>query len=170
MLIKNSAIESVISYKEVPPASGYTIYFNNDDTHMPADSIENINQYISENGTNVYMTSDANFYNDLGTEYFMTSKPSKTYNFIKLAAPNADTMELTRDGVLTWSAIANNLGYHVTILKDGVQIVDIDHPSVSFEIEAFELGHTYTVSVYAKGNGTTRIQSATTEKEWQMKA
>lgn len=438
------ASEGVISYKEVPPASGYTIYFNNDDNHMPADSIENINQYISENGTNVYMTSDANFYNALGTEYFMTSKPSKTYNFIKLAtptfgnpafsdsellwnaptnvntnvytpqyivylddgsiyngqrtgtrmditklvggetytfqvkaigdgdkyinsvksstvtitklktpvvtlnddntaykwksvpsalsyavyvdgtlvdtelhvsgeyyeytpdtfnaikdyqikvyaigdlgyttirsdaceitttakqlatpdftfsydkpyyqadgkitvtitrespfaygysytiagatyfsketsyshcpgspsskdgydmrvyakgglfedintyyldsqsvggnanyriylltAPNADSMELSRDGILTWSAIANNLGYHVTVLKDGVQIVDIDHTSVSFEIEDFELGHTYTVSVYAKGNGTTRIQSATTEKEWQIKA
>jgi len=155
--------EGVITYSNILHASGYTIYFNNDNNAVPADSIENINQYISESGTTVYMTSDANYYNDLNTEYYMTSKPSKTTNFIKLAAPTFGEIAFTNSEML-WNVPTNvntndYTPQYIVYLEDGTNFSGL-HTGNRLDITGLLTGgNTYTFQVKAIGDGNKYINS-----------
>ncbi len=160
----SEASEGVIHFDKVLNAQGYEIIFNNDGNPIPVDTINNINQYIKEEGTTVHMYSSANYYNNLHTVYYMTSKPGDTINFIKLKAPTFGDVAFTNDELL-WNPPANvNLNTYTpayeVYLADGT-VLNGQKNGTRMDITNLEGGKSYTFMVKAIGDGKTYINSDT---------
>lgn len=159
----SEASEGVITYDKVMYATGYQIVFNNDGNAIPADTINNINQYIKDSGVTVYMQSVANYYQDTReTVYYMTSAPGETYNFIKLAAPTFGNAPFT-NSELIWNAPKNvNTNVYTptyeVYLADGSSFNGVKD-GTRMDITSLKGGNTYTFSVKAIGDGKTYINS-----------
>lgn len=78
--------EGVLTWDEVAKAQSYQVYFNNDDQPIPANSVDNINKYITTDAVSVRMVAVANSYSEADGVYYLTSLPSQTKQFIKLQA------------------------------------------------------------------------------------
>ncbi len=160
----SEASEGVITYDNVLYATGYYIIFNNSGTPVPVDTIDNINQYITEQGTTVHMYSTANYYNNERTVYYMESKGSETMNFIKLAAPTFGDVAFTNTELL-WQPSANvNLNVYTptyqVYLADGT-VLNGEKNGTRMDISMLEGGQSYTFMIKAIGDGKTYINSET---------
>ncbi len=160
----SEASEGVITYSPVLYASGYYIIFNNSGNPVPVDTIDNINQYITEQGTTVHMYSSANYYNNDRTVYYMESKGSETMNFIKLAAPTFGDVKFTNTELL-WNPSANvNLNVYTptyqVYLADGT-VLNGEKNGTRMDISMLEGGQSYTFMIKAIGDGKTYINSDT---------
>ncbi len=160
----SEASEGVITYDSVLYATGYYIIFNNDGTPVPVDTINNINQYITEQGTTVHMYSSANYYNNDRTVYYMESKGSETMNFIKLAAPTFGDVAFTNTELI-WQPSAN---VNLNVYTPTYQVYNADEIAYNGEkngtrmdISMLEGGKSYTFMVKAIGDGKTYINSDT---------
>ncbi len=161
--IQTENAEGLLSYNSVLHATGYTVVFNNDGNAVPADSISNINSRITEAGTTLYMQSTANYYNEDQTVYYMTSSPSATYTFIKLAAPVfADP--IYDNGRLVWNK-PSNINTEVYTPTYNVYPDETNRPyngefnGTSIDLSGLEGGQTYVFTVEAIGDGTRYVNS-----------
>ncbi len=162
----SEASEGVIKYNSVLYATGYYIIFNNNGIPVPVDTIDNINQYITENGTTVHMYSSANYYNNERTVYYMESKGSETMNFIKLAAPTFGDVAFSNTELI-WKPSSNvNLNVYTptyqVYLADGT-VLNGDKNGTRMDISTLKGGRSYTFTVKAIGDGNTYINSDTSE-------
>jgi hypothetical protein len=151
--------EGQLTYASSSEAKGYSIVFNNDKNAVDATTIDNINRYITEQGTAIYMVSDANYFNDLRTVYYMTSRASETITFIKLAAPTFGTgSSRFTNTQFIWNAPNNvNTKYYTPtyrIYNENKQTYPGYENGTTLDISKFEGGETYTFYVKAIGNGS----------------
>lgn len=167
--IQTESGEGILSYNAVMYASGYTVVFNNDGNAVPADSISNINSRISETGTTLYMQSTANYYNEDGTAYYMTSAPGATSTFIKLAAPTfADP--IFDNGRLIWNS-PSNINTEVYTPTYNVYYDESGRPyngefnGTSVDLSELEGGRTYVFTVEAIGDGSRYGNSETSDPQ-----
>lgn len=154
--------EGLISFDDVMYAQGYYIVYNNDGNALPISKMTNVKSYITEQGTTVYLTASANYFNDDRTIYYMTSRPSTTYNFIKLAAPTFGQAPFT-NSQLVWNAPAN---VNSAVYTPTYEVYNIDGDAytgekngTSMDISSLDGGKSYTFSVKAIGDGTRYINS-----------
>lgn len=156
--------EGQLEYKEVSNAKGYTVHLDNNSQALDSDSLDNIYQYISENGTTLHMYTIANYYNELGTVYYMESEASPTQQFIRLSPPTFPDSAFANNVELVWTAPENintqeyTPTYAVydesdTMITGGVQ------NATKFNIEYLQGGTTYTFRVKAIGNNTKYLDS-----------
>ena len=158
----SDASEGVLSYDGVQYATGYFIVFNNDGNPINANTLSNVNQYITEQGTLAYMESSANYFNDDRTIYYMSSRPGKTYTFIKLAAPTFGEVAFTNNQLI-WKAPVNiNTNVYTPTYEvyypNGVTY-NGEKNGTTMDISYLEGGESYTFLVKAIGNGTDYINS-----------
>lgn len=154
--------EGQLTFDDVSYAQGYKIVYNNDGNALPVSKQENIKQYITEQGTTVYLIASANYFNDDRTIYYMTSQPSQTYNFIKLEAPTFGETPFTNSKLL-WNAPAN---VNPKVYTPTYEVYNIDNEAYTGEKNGTEMdisnlvgGKSYTFSVKAIGDGVTYINS-----------
>ncbi len=156
------ASEGVLRFDEVPHAQGYTITFNNDGKALPVNTIENMNQYVTAQGTTVYMQSAANYYNADGTTYYMTSQPGPTSTFLRLNAPTFGDVAFNGNN-LVWKAPANmNTAIYTPtyeVYNNNGVIYNGDKNGTSMDLSYLEGGKDYTFLVKAIGDGKTYINS-----------
>ena len=158
----SEASEGVLTFNPVLYASGYYIVFNNDGNPIPVDTISNMNQYITEQGTTVYLQSSANYFNTDRTVYYMTSKPGTTTNFIKLAAPTFGDVAFNRNQLI-WKAPSNVNSQTYTptyeVYYPNGMIYNGEKNGTTMDISHLEGGRSYEFQIKAIGNGTNYINS-----------
>lgn len=156
------ASEGVLTYNGVLNATGYYVVFNNDGNAINADTLGNMNQYISEQGTSVYMLSSANYYNEAGTTYYMTSLPGKTNTFIKLTAPTFGDIAFSSTQLI-WNASSNiNTNVYTPtyeVYYPNGTTYNGEKNGTSMDISYLEGGQSYTFRVKAIGDGVNYINS-----------
>ncbi|MBQ8178718.1 MAG: hypothetical protein IJ033_05985 [Clostridia bacterium] len=156
--------EGLLEYKDVSNAKGYMVHLDHNSQSLDSDAWDNMYQYISENGTVLHMIAVANYYNELGTIYYMTSEASPTQQFIRLSSPTFADGAFANSKELVWNAPQNintqeyTPTYEVydesdTMLTGGVQ------NATKFNIEYLQGGATYTFRVKAVGNNTKYLDS-----------
>ncbi len=160
-IVTSDVDEGKLSFTGVDNATGYEIVFNNDGNAIKAETITNMSQYITEQGTTVYMLSSANQY--IGTTYYMTSMPSPTKSFIKLKAPTFPNVAFS-GSQLIWKAPANiNTAVYTPTYEvyypNGTTTYNGEKNGTTMNISDLPGGATYTFYVKAIGNGTDFINS-----------
>lgn len=158
----SESAEGILKYDGVQNAQGYEIVFNNDDKPINADTLTNVNQYISEQGTFVYMQSSANYFSDDNKIYYMTSPKGTTVNFIKLSTPTFGDVKFSNTQLM-WKAPANiNTSVYTPtyeVYYPGGQTYNGEKNGTTMDISYLEGGESYSFQVKAKGNGTNYIDS-----------
>ena len=156
------ASEGVLAFDPVLYAKGYYIVFDNDGNALPVENAMNINERITEQGTTVYMTSSANYYNELGTVYYMSSKPGPTANFIKLATPTFGDVAFSNTQLI-WkpSANINTAIYTPTyeVYRPNGTKYNGEKNGTTMDVSYLEGGDSYTFQVKAIGDGKNYINS-----------
>lgn len=97
----------VLQWDDVSNAKSYEAYLDLSKTPLNANAYGNMYQFIETNGTTLSMVAVANYYNDNGTLYYMTSQASPTQQFIRLAAPTFPEGALANSLELLWNAPGN---------------------------------------------------------------
>lgn len=87
--------------------NGYSVYIGGNNQALDEQSWDDMYSFISEIGTVLSMTANANKYNDDGTVYYMTSPASPTQQFIRLAAPTFPEGALSTQTEIRWNAPDN---------------------------------------------------------------
>lgn len=158
----SDASEGVLTYNTVEHATGYYVVFDNDGTAVPVETIKNMNQYVTEQGTTVYMVSTANQYNSDNTIYYMESQPSTTANMIKLKAPTFGDVTFSNTQLI-WKASANmNTAVYTPtyeVYAANKTKYNGEKNGTTMDISYLEGGAEYTFTVKAIGNGTNFINS-----------
>lgn len=154
--------EGQLNFDGVTNALSYNVVLDTQENPIPVDNLTNINQYITEQGTALHMYSIANYYDSNSGLYYMTSPSSRTYQFIKLAAPTFPDDAFTND-MFNWNPSANvNLEvYTPTYIVYNQNKLSYNNGSIqnSMNIGTFSGGETYTFYVRAIGDGTNYVNS-----------
>lgn len=159
------ASDGTLTYDTILHALSYYIVFNNDGQTRDAAAIGNMNQYITTEGTSIYMQSAANYYSTDRTVYYMTSQPGTTMMFIKLAAPTFGDVAFSNNR-FNFKAPSNlNTQIYTPTYQisdaNGV-IYDGEANGTSFDISNLPAG-TFTFRVRAVGDGKNYVNS-----EWSV--
>lgn len=151
--------EGVLGYKQVEYASSYTIVFDNNNIPVAVESLGNMKQWISDNGTTVYLQSVANYYKvGDNSVYYMTSRPGETINFIELNAPSHIAVENNK---LTWSAPSNVGSYQPSyqVYYPSGEAYTTAFRGTELDLTGLKGGKTYEFVIKAVGDGTHYINS-----------
>ena len=147
-------------------ADSAVVVFNNNGVAIPADDIKNINQYVTEQGTTVYMQAIANKFSADRKTYYMTSRPSPTEMFTMLAAPTFGDVKFTNTQFI-WKAPSNmNANVYTPtyeVYNAAGRVYNGDKNGTTMNIADFKGGEQYVFQVKAIGNGTNYINSAKSE-------
>lgn len=147
----------------VANAKSYHIYLDQSDQALPENAFDNMYQYIQTSGTVLHMTAVGNYYNDLGTVYYMTSAASPTQQFIRLKAPTFPEGRFSNSVELVWNASdnINTQEYTPTYQvyeSDVMQSGGIQN-GTRFNLASFAGGAEYTFRVKAVGNDSKYLDS-----------
>ncbi len=154
------AAEGQLTFDGVEHAGGYEIVYNNNNNPLPIETQSNINSMISTEGTTIYLQTKANYFSPDRTIYYMSSKPGKSYNFIKFTAPTELKFTNTQ---LIWNPPSNiNTSVYAPTYEvyyaDGTTYNGVKN-GTSMDISYLEGGQTYEFLVKAIGNGSSYINS-----------
>ncbi len=156
--------EGQLDYTEVQNAKSYQVFLDESTQSIPEDSFDNMYQYIRETGTVVHMVAVANYFNDLGTIYYMTSEASPTKQFIRLAAPVFPEGVFSNNIEMVWNTPSNinTAEYTPTyeVYESNVMQTGGVQNGTRFNIEFLDGGKSYTFRVKAVGNNTKYLDSA----------
>ena len=98
----------LLSYDDVANASGgYSAYLGESMQALDQQSWGDMYSFITEIGTVLSMTANANAFSDDGTVYYMTSPVSPTQQFIRLAAPKFTEGALSVQTEIRWEGPGN---------------------------------------------------------------
>lgn len=153
-----------LDWDDVSNAKSYEVYLDLSTTPLDANVYGNMYQFIETNGTTLSMVAVANYYNDNGTLYYMTSQASPTQQFIRLAAPTFPEGALANSLELLWNAPGNvNTAEYTPTYRVysaiGEQIGGGDLNATKFNIEYLAGGGVYHFYVKAIGNDTKYLDS-----------
>lgn len=150
------ADEGQLKYDSVEYAQGYYLYFNSDETAISADTISNLSSMITTNGTYMHMVAHADYFNDLRTIYYMSSLPSTTTRYVKLAAPAFPEIAFTNTQLL-WNAPGNvNTALYTPtyeVYKSDNTLYNGNKNGTTMDISYLAGGKDYAFRVKAIGNG-----------------
>ena len=148
-------------------AQGYYIVYNKDGNALPVSNMMNINQYITEiPGTDIHLFASANYYNDDGTVYYMTSNTSTTFRCVKLSAPTFGDLAFNNNQFY-WKSPANtNTSIYTPtyVVYDESEVAyNGEKNGTTMDISYLEGGREYVFMVKAVGNGINYINSNISE-------
>lgn len=156
--------EGQLNFTNVANAKSYQVFLDQSEQALPENAYDNMYQYIAESGTVLHMISVANYFNDLGTVYYMTSESSPTQQFIRLAAPTFPDGAFANSIELVWSASANinTAEYTPTyeVYESNVMQTGGIQNATKFNIQYLEGGSSYTFRVKAVGNDSKYLDSS----------
>lgn len=160
----SSGGNGTLQWDNVANAKSYETYLDLSKTPLAANAYGNMYQFIETNGTTLSMVAVANYYNDSGTLYYMTSEASPTQQFIRLAAPTFPEGALSNSVELLWNTPSNiNTAEYTPTYKVfsaiGEQIGGGEQNGTKFNIENLEGGGTYNFYIKAIGNDTKYLDS-----------
>lgn len=160
----SSSGNGTLQWDDVSNAKSYETYLDLSKTPLAESAYGNMYQFIETNGTALSMVAVANYYNDNGTLYYMTSEASPTQQFIRLAAPTFPEGALANSIELVWNTPSNiNTAEYTPTYRVysaiGEQIGGGDLNGTKFNIEYLTGGGTYNFYVKAIGNDTKYIDS-----------
>lgn len=160
----SSSGNGTLQWDDVSNAKSYETYLDLSKTPLAESAYGNMYQFIETNGTSLSMVAVANYYNDNGTLYYMTSEASPTQQFIRLAAPTFPEGALANSIELVWNTPSNiNTAEYTPTYRVysaiGEQIGGGDLNGTKFNIEYLTGGGTYNFYVKAIGNDTKYIDS-----------
>ena len=154
--------EGQIDFTEVQYATGYNLVLNSDGQALSVQKMDNVNSYIKESATSVYMEAIANYMDESGNVYYMSSQPSRTYSFIKLAAPTFGDVAFN-DTQLYWN---HPINVNTEVYTPTYEVYDSDGAKftgekngTNMDISYLEGGVKYSFSVKAIGDGVQFINS-----------
>lgn len=137
---------------EITGAKSYNAYLDSNKQILTSDQKDNISSVITEKGTGIYMEAVANEFGPGGT-YYMTSKSSKTFTLVKLAAPTFGNSPFSNTE-LVWNK-PSNINEQIYSPKytvyDGNTAYDEQLTGTSMNISNFDGGKSYTFTVKAIG-------------------
>lgn len=160
----SSAGNGTLQWNDVSNAKSYETYLDLSKTPLAENAYGNMYQFIETNGTTLSMVAVANYYNDMGTLYYMTSEASPTQQFIRLAAPTFPEGALANSIELLWNVPGNINSSEYTPTYQifsaiGEQIGGGSQNGTRFNIEYLKGGASYTFYVKAIGNDTKYLDS-----------
>lgn len=143
---------------EVSEARGFSVYFDGDlDEHFKnLPTINHIYSKIDTSGTTVAVIAEANYYNDNGTKYIMSSERSATKKITRLKAPTFPDGALSTGTSLSWNEPSNinsdskNVSY--VVIQNGTALNN-STPSTQYSLESLEAG-SYSFTVQAIVNNS----------------
>lgn len=153
---------------EVQSADSYSAFFIVGEQSQNVNSFVNLYNEIKTTGTTMNMIANANKWNDINnkTLYYMSSQPSKTQQFIRLAQPEFPENPIENSNELIWNN-SNNINtseytpdYEV-FDKGKVKYSQVKTPK--FNIEFMNGGEEYTFYIKAIGNNVKYLDSAMSE-------
>ncbi len=156
--------EGQLAFDNVANAKSYQVYLDQSEQALPENAFDNMYQYIKESGTVLHMISVANYFNDLGTVYYMTSEASPTRQFIRLAAPTFPDGMFSNSVELVWNASGNiNTAEYTPTYEvyesDVMQTGGVQNGR-RFNIQYLDGGKSYTFRIKAVGNDSKYLDSA----------
>ncbi|MBO7215285.1 MAG: hypothetical protein J6V66_07345 [Clostridia bacterium] len=158
----SEASEGVLGWDSVLHAQSYVVVFDGTGQTIPAEDIQNMNQYITTEGTTIHMESIANYFNTDKTIYYMSSKAGLTTKFVKLAAPTFGDVAFNNNQLI-WNAPANVNANKYTptyeVYYPNGTTYNGEKNGTTMDISSLAGGKTYTFSVKAIGNGVEFINS-----------
>ncbi|MBQ3235659.1 MAG: hypothetical protein IJA97_05830 [Clostridia bacterium] len=158
------ASEGVLGWDPVLHALSYLVVFDGDSGlgSVPAEDIQNMNQYITTEGTTVHMETVANYFNTDKTVYYMSSKAGLTTKFVKLAAPTFGDVAFNNNQLI-WNAPRNINAQKYTptyeVYYPNGTLYNGEKNGTTMDISSLVGGNSYTFLVKAIGNGTEYINS-----------
>lgn len=160
--------EGVVTCDPVDHARSYQMIIDGDDQNpLTVNADVNINNRITTSGTAIYMESVANYHDVVDNNiYYMTSRKSNTYVFIKLAAPEFGEVKCT-NAQLMWNGPKNINSKEYTPTYEVFNENDVleyngQKNGTNLDISDLEGGE-YTFKVKAIGNGTKYVNSDMSE-------
>lgn len=155
--------EGQLEFTNVAYANSYQIYLDNSNEALPENAFSNMYQYITEQGSVLSMISVANYYNDLGTVYYMSSQNSSTQQFIRLAAPTFSDGAFASSTEIVWNSSSNINTSEYTptyeLYESNVMVTGGVSNATKFNIEYLKGGFSYTFRVKAIGNDSKYLDS-----------
>ena len=160
----SSGGNGTLQWDDVSNAKSYETYLDLSKTPLAENVYGNMYQFIETNGTTLSMVAVANYYNNTGTLYYMTSEASPTQQFIRLAAPTFPEGALANSIEIMWNAPDNIKTSEYTPTYQvfsaiGEQIGGGSQDGTRFNIESLEGGAAYTFYVKAVGNDIKYLDS-----------
>lgn len=160
----SSSGNGTLQWDDVSNAKSYDTYLGLSQTPLADNAYGNMYQHIETNGTTLSMVAVANYYNELGTLYYMTSEKSLTQQFIRLAAPTFPEGAVANSIELLWNTPSNiNTSEYTPTYRiysaTGEQIGGGDLNGTKFNIEYLEGGKSYKFLIKAIGNDTKYLDS-----------
>ena len=154
--------EGHLKISNVEGATSYMVVFNNDEGNaMSVSDLGNVSRKISEQGTTIHATATANEWRN-DNVYYMTSKSSATFNFIKLATPTFGTAPFTEDQIV-WNAPyninTNNFAPDYRVSNSQGAVYNGEKSGTAMQIGYLEGGQEYEFSVVAIGDGVRYVNS-----------
>ncbi|MBE5750802.1 MAG: hypothetical protein E7357_00140 [Clostridiales bacterium] len=155
--------EGDLTFDAVANAKSYQVFLDESSQALPESAFDNMYQYIRESGTVLHMVAVANYFNDLGTLYYMTSESSPTQQFIRLATPTFPEGALSNNVELVWNA-PNNINtaeYTPTyeVYESDVAQTGGVQNATKFGLQYLTGGQSYTFRVKAIGNDSKYLDS-----------
>lgn len=156
--------EGQLGFDNVENAKSYHVFLDQSEQALPENAFDNMYQYIQESGTVLHMISVANYFNDLGTVYYMSSEASPTQQFIRLSAPTFPDGMFSNSVDLVWNASGNiNTAEYTPTYEvyesDVMQTGGVQN-GTRFNIQYLDGGKSYTFRVKAVGNDSKYLDSA----------
>lgn len=155
--------EGKLEYDHIADATGYEVYYGEREEGIPENAWDNMYQFIKTEGTTISMRAVANRWNDQHTVYYMTSEPSPTQQFIRLAKPEYPENPFANSVEFVWNA-SNNINtaeYTPTyqVFESGVMQTGGVQNGTRYNIQYLDGGKYYTFRVKAVGNDTKYLDS-----------
>lgn len=154
--------EGHLNISPVEGATSYMVVFNNDEGNaMSVADLGNVSRRISEQGTTVHATATANEWRN-DNVYYMSSKSSATFNFIRLATPTFGTAPFTEDQLI-WNAPynvnTNNFAPNYRVSNSQGVVYNGEKTGTAMQIGYLDGGAEYEFSVVALGDGERYVNS-----------
>ena len=123
----------------------------------------------------VYVYAIGGDYGENGVFYIDSQRHGgRNYQITLLDAPNSGNINVTPEGLVTWSAITGTNAYAITITVEGEEYLEKtvlkglgDEPSYQIQdyVESVRGKH-FEITLQALGNGGTIISSVETTRSW----
>lgn len=150
----------LLQYDDVSNATGYSVFVGENYQALDQQSWDEMYKQISENGTVISMSADANTFNVDNTVYFLSSDISPTQTFVRLAAPTFPEGALSNQSEIRWNAPdnINTNEYTPTYVVKFSDTTVAQRNGTSYNLSQLEAGN-YVFTIRAVGDDTHYLDS-----------
>ena len=169
--------EGTLMWNDVQNAKSYNAIISGVKEPVPAKSVTNINEYITESSVIINMVAVANYYSETNATYYLSSEPSEPKPFTKLATIVFNLNNYYTETSLIWNAPSNinassyspsyevyngrGEAYNGTINGTRMDLSYLDGGDYTFMVKAIGDGITYINSDMSEPVSLTKLDSPT---------